>query len=86
MSYSEFGRRVAENNSSGTDHGTAAPQFLFGGKVKGGFYGRQPKLNDLEKGNLKYNVHFREIYGAVARKWWGLSASFIREKPLNLFI
>ena len=86
MSYSEFGRRVAENNSSGTDHGTAAPQFLFGGKIKGGFYGKQPSLNNLEKGNLKYNVHFREIYGAVARQWWGLQANFIKEKSLNLFI
>ena len=85
MSYSEFGRRVAENNSSGTDHGTAAPQFLFGGKIKGGFYGNQPKLSDLEKDNLKHQIHFREIYASIARDWWGLKANFIKENSLNLF-
>ena len=85
MSYSEFGRRPAENNSSGTDHGTAAPQFLFGGRIKGGFYGKQPNLNDLENKNLKHHVHFREIYASVAREWWGLKANFIKEKSLNLF-
>ena len=85
MSYSEFGRRVAENNSSGTDHGTAAPQFVFGGKVKGGLYGNQPRLNNLENKNLKYQIHFREIYASVARDWWGMEAKFIKEKSLNLF-
>ncbi len=85
MSYSEFGRRVAENNSSGTDHGTAAPQFLFGGKIKGGIYGNPPELSDLNKGNLKFQVHFREIYASVARDWWGLNADFIKEKSLSLF-
>jgi uncharacterized protein (DUF1501 family) len=85
MSYSEFGRRVAENNSSGTDHGTAAPQFVFGGKVKGGLYGNQPQLNNLENENLKHQLHFREIYASVARDWWGMKAKFIKEKSLNLF-
>jgi len=85
MSYSEFGRRPFENNSSGTDHGTVAPQFLFGGKVKGGFYGEQSPLDDLDSQNLKYRVHFREIYASVAREWWGLKAGFIKEKPLGLF-
>ena len=86
MSYSEFGRRVAENNSSGTDHGTAAPQFLFGGKIKGGFHGSHPKLDDLSKDNLKHQIHFREIYASVARDWWGLDADFIKEKSLKLFV
>jgi uncharacterized protein (DUF1501 family) len=85
MSYSEFGRRVAENNSSGTDHGTAAPQFVFGGKVKGGLYGDQPQLNNLENENLKHQLHFREIYASIARDWWGIKAKFIKEKSLNLF-
>jgi uncharacterized protein (DUF1501 family) len=85
MSYSEFGRRVAENNSSGTDHGTAAPHFIFGGKIKGGLYGNQPQLNNLENENLKHQIHFREIYASVARDWWGLKAKFIQEKSLNLF-
>jgi uncharacterized protein (DUF1501 family) len=86
MSYSEFGRRPFENNSSGSDHGTAAPHFMFGGKVKGGFYGEQPPLDDLDGVNLKYRVHFREIYASVAREWWGLNAGFIKEKPLGLFL
>ncbi|MBT5939382.1 MAG: DUF1501 domain-containing protein [Rhodospirillaceae bacterium] len=85
MSYSEFGRRPFENNSSGTDHGTAAPHFLFGGKVKGGFYGEQSPLDDLENENLKYRVHFREMYASVTREWWGLKAGFIKEKQLGLF-
>lgn len=84
MTYSEFGRRPAQNNSAGTDHGTAAPQFLFGGQVKGGFHGEQPPLNDLDNGNLKHRVHFRELYASVARQWWGLDASFIKERPLDL--
>ena len=86
MTYSEFGRRVAENNSGGTDHGTAAPQFLFGGKIKGGFYGTRPNLNNLDKNNLKHQIHFREIYASIARDWWGLKANFIKEKSLNLFL
>ena len=85
MSYSEFGRRAAENNSGGTDHGTAAPQFLFGGKIKGGFYGTHPNLSDLDKNNLKHQIHFREIYASIARDWWRLKANFIKEKSLNLF-
>ncbi|MDP7425047.1 MAG: DUF1501 domain-containing protein, partial [Rhodospirillales bacterium] len=85
MSYSEFGRRPYENNSKGTDHGTVAPHFLFGGKVNGGFYGEQSPLNDLDNQNLKYRVHFREIYASVAREWWGLNAGFIKDKPLGLF-
>jgi uncharacterized protein (DUF1501 family) len=85
MSYSEFGRRVAENNSSGTDHGTAAPQFIFGGKIRGGLYGSQPQLNNLENENLKHQIHFREIYASVSRDWWGAEAKFIKEKSLNLF-
>jgi uncharacterized protein (DUF1501 family) len=76
---------VAENNSSGTDHGTAAPQFVFGGKVKGGLYGDQPQLNNLENENLKHQLHFREIYASIARDWWGMKAKFIKEKSLNLF-
>ena len=85
MSYSEFGRRVAENNSSGTDHGTAAPQFIFGGKIRGGLYGSQPQLNNLENENLKHQIHFREIYASVSRDWWRAEAKFIKEKSLNLF-
>lgn len=70
--YSEFGRRVAENGSSGTDHGTAAPHFLLGGRVKGGFYGTQPVLTNLQDGDLKYTVDYRSVYNVIIRNWWDL--------------
>jgi uncharacterized protein (DUF1501 family) len=72
MTYSEFGRRVAENGSRGTDHGTAAPHFVMGGKVKGGFHGRQPPLNDLSEGDVKHTVDFRNVFATVSQRWWGL--------------
>ncbi|RYZ67499.1 MAG: DUF1501 domain-containing protein, partial [Proteobacteria bacterium] len=62
ITYSEFGRRAAQNGSGGTDHGTAAPHFITGGKVKGGFYGKQPELDDLVQGDLKFKVDYRNIY------------------------
>ena len=81
MTYSEFGRRPAENGSRGTDHGTAAPHFLMGGKIKGGLYGRQPSLQDLENGDLKFNVDYRSLYTTVAHRWWRLKAEFLDGKP-----
>jgi len=62
MAYSEFGRRVQANASHGTDHGTAGPVFLAGVPVRGGFYGEQPSLTDLDDGDLKATVDFRTIY------------------------
>jgi uncharacterized protein (DUF1501 family) len=62
MMYSEFGRRVAANASQGTDHGSAGPVFLAGGPVKGGFYGDEPSLTDLNDGDLKVTTDFRDIY------------------------
>lgn len=72
MAYSEFGRRVGENASAGTDHGTAAPYFFLGGSVKGGLYGIAPSLSDLQDGDLKYQVDYRSLYAMVTRNWWGL--------------
>jgi uncharacterized protein (DUF1501 family) len=69
MSFSEFGRRVGENASGGTDHGTAAPMFLFGDMVKPGLYGEHPSLTDLDRGDLKFNVDFRSVYATVLEKW-----------------
>ncbi len=63
--FSEFGRRVAENASGGTDHGTAGPSFVVGPNVKGGLYGKYPSLTDLDKGDLKYEVDFRSIYATL---------------------
>ncbi|MFD0692707.1 DUF1501 domain-containing protein [Paenibacillus sp. GCM10027628] len=69
MMFSEFGRRVRENGSGGTDHGTAAPMFVLGGKVKGGLYGAYPSLTTLDNGDLKYEVDFRSVYGTIIDKW-----------------
>jgi uncharacterized protein (DUF1501 family) len=63
--YSEFGRRVAANASLGTDHGTAGPVFVAGAPVRGGFYGEQPSLTDLDDGDLKSSVDFRAVYGEL---------------------
>jgi uncharacterized protein (DUF1501 family) len=76
MTYSEFGRRVGENASGGTDHGTAAPHFIMGGNVRGGFYGRQPSLDDLDHGDLKFTLDYRSLYRTVAQSWWGIDAPF----------
>jgi uncharacterized protein (DUF1501 family) len=69
MAFSEFGRRVAENGSQGTDHGAAAPMFLIGPNVKGGLVGRHPSLTDLTSGDLKFGIDFREVYGSLLRDW-----------------
>lgn len=72
MSYSEFGRRLQENGSKGTDHGAAAPHFLLGGSVKGGLYGKYPSLNNLDKrGDLIYTTDFRDVYASIDHLWWG---------------
>jgi uncharacterized protein (DUF1501 family) len=71
MMFTEFGRRVEENGSLGTDHGTAGPMFLFGAhdRIKGGFYGRPPSLTDLDDGNLKMATDFRSVYATVLERW-----------------
>jgi uncharacterized protein (DUF1501 family) len=72
MTFSEFGRRVKENDGRGTDHGTAAPLFILGGKVKGGMYGDDPILTNLDTdGDLKYGIDFRSVYGTVLDGWLG---------------
>ena len=75
MTWSEFGRRVKENGSAGTDHGTAAPMFLLGAPVKGGLYGQQPSLNDLDSGNLKFTTDFRSVYASVLEGYLQAPAS-----------
>ena len=69
MTFSEFGRRVAENANGGTDHGTAAPMFICGGGVHAGLYGNQPSLDRLDAGDLFYSVDFRSVYATVLSKW-----------------
>ncbi len=69
MTFSEFGRRVAENTSGGTDHGAAAPLFVVGGGVQGGLFGQTPSLTDLDNGDLRYNTDFRSVYASVLEDW-----------------
>ncbi len=74
MTYSEFGRRVEENRSLGTDHGTAAPLFVMGGRVKGGLKGAHPSLADLDQGDLKHHTDFRQVYATVLERWLNADA------------
>ena len=83
MTYSEFGRRAAENASRGTDHGTAAPHFLMGGKVKGAVYGKHPSLERLDKNSdLIYTTDFRSIYHSIAKDWFQATSSQLQALPL----
>jgi uncharacterized protein (DUF1501 family) len=80
--HSEFGRRVPENTSLGTDHGTAQVNFVIGNAVKGGMYGRPPSLTDLVlEGNLQNTTDFREVYATLIEEWMGAdSAKVLGEK------
>lgn len=74
MTFSEFGRRVKENSSAGTDHGTAAPLFLFGPAVAGGFHGTAPDLSDVDEGgNLRFETDYRSVYSTVLQRWFGFA-------------
>ena len=78
LSFSEFGRRVSENASAGTDHGVAGPMLLAGDPVRGGLYGAQPSLTDLDgNGDLKMQVDFRAVYTTVLEDWMGADATQI---------
>ena len=74
MTWSEFGRRVGENGSNGTDHGTATPQFVIGNGMHGGHWGDPVDLNDLDRGNLKFTTDFRSVYATVMDGWLGAPA------------
>jgi len=67
--FSEFGRRVRQNASAGTDHGTSAPMLVFGHPVSGGIHSPHPSLFDLEEGDLKHVVDFRQIYASMLEQW-----------------
>lgn len=72
FTFSEFGRRVHENYSGGTDHGLGQPMFLFGPMLNPGVHGTMPSLTDLdENGNLKVNMDFRRVYANILEKWLG---------------
>ncbi len=87
MTFSEFGRTVKENGRRGTGHGSAAPLFLAGGKLKGGLIGEHPNLTDLENGGQKFHTDFRRVYATVLDRWLGFdSQSTLGEKfrPLDV--
>ncbi len=78
MTFSEFGRRVKQNASRGTDHGTANNLFMIGGKIKKqGFYNSAPQLKSLDKGDLKYEIDFRQIYASILDNWLDADAQQI---------
>ena len=88
LTFSEFGRRVAENASGGTDHGAAAPLFVLGGAVKPGLYGTYPSLTDLYEGDLKFHTDFRSVYATALEKWLGAPSEQVlgRKYPILPFI
>ena len=81
MTFSEFGRRVAENASGGTDHGTAAPMMLIGPRVKPGVVGPNPQLTNLDAGDLRYALDFRDVYATVLQDWLDASPQIILNRP-----
>jgi len=89
MTFSEFGRRVHENGSQGTDHGTAEPMFLVGGRVSGGLYGQYPDLSSLDSnGDLVHTVDFRQVYASVLQDWLGIDPLQVlgsQFQKLNMF-
>ena len=75
--FSEFGRRVAENGSKGTDHGTAGPVLALGAPVQGGFYGQTPSLDELDEGDLIHTTDFRSVYATAIENWFGADAESV---------
>jgi uncharacterized protein (DUF1501 family) len=88
LTFSEFGRRVQENASAGTDHGAAAPVFVVGPVAKPGLLGKHPSLDDLDEGDLKFHTDFRSVYASLIGDWLNLSAETVVGsgfKPTPLF-
>jgi uncharacterized protein (DUF1501 family) len=77
MTFSEFGRRVNENASRGTDHGAASCLFVAGPSMKGGVIGNHPSLGDLGDGDLKYHTDFRRIYATLLDTWLGCDSKIV---------
>ena len=74
MTYSEFGRRVKENGSRGTDHGSGSCMFVAGSQVVGGLVGKHPSLSDLTDGDIKYHTDFRRVYATLLDDWLGVDS------------
>jgi uncharacterized protein (DUF1501 family) len=88
LTFSEFGRRVAENASMGTDHGAAAPLFVVGPVAKAGLVGEHPSFDDLDDGDLKHHTDFRRVYASLLESWLACPAEPVLGKgfaPIELF-
>jgi len=83
MVFSEFGRRVKQNASGGTDHGTAAPMFVIGTGVKGGVHGTHPSMTDLDNGDLKFTTDFRSVYATILDQWMSAPSNKLSSKVLG---
>jgi uncharacterized protein (DUF1501 family) len=84
MTFSEFGRTVKENGRRGTGHGAAAPIFLAGGKLKGGFVGAHPSLTDLDNGALKFDIDYRRVYATMLDRWLGFKSRIVLDRQFEL--
>lgn len=81
--FSEFGRRTYENASGGTDHGAAAPMFVVGSRVKGGVYGPIPDLADLQDGDIRFKIDFRQVYATALDQWMGGDSTVVLGKKFD---
>ena len=81
FAFSEFGRRLKENASLGTDHGAAAPVFLLGDKVNAGVIGPYPSLTDLDDGDLRFHTDYRSVYATLLDRWLGFDSASVLGKP-----
>gem|GEM_PF-2028423 len=79
---------VAQNGSNGTDHGKGGPMFVLGGGVKGGLYGSEPSLTDLNDGDITPKIDFRHVYATILEKWMGADSSVVmgQRYPLLDFV
>lgn len=86
MTFSEFGRRVKENGSKGTDHGAALPIFVMGVNIKGGVFGPNASLSDLDgNGDIKFKYDFRQVYATMLRNHFGMSDTHVNDVLFNNF-
>jgi uncharacterized protein (DUF1501 family) len=87
MTFSEFGRRPNENDSAGTDHGTAAPLFVIGSNIKGGVTGTSPSLKLQKNQDVEFTTDFRQVYSTMLDKWMNCpSEKILWKKYKNLDI
>lgn len=84
MTFSEFGRRVKENGSAGTDHGVASQMFLIGENIKAGLIGKHPRLDDLTDGDLKHHTDFRQVYATMLDEWLDVPSKEILGRSYSL--